>query len=245
MAESMGLEGRPHPYLRRGDVLDVPTSGRGHLPYPPSGRALYAQRVVTRPRQGLPWSPSDLARAPLLGGHFTALPFCGFALARHRPEEREQCLYHSGRAPLARFALPDEILLTVFDALVPAATWRPEKPVPDAFWWNDHKLLDRVLRSCWIESFAWSSAIDAVVATRPLAEVSKSWRDALRKTMKLRRELLGQYKRERIRSGSTIYELQNLFHSNFPEHVAWHCQWHWNGDVFGSSHSDSETEEGP
>jgi len=133
MAESMGLEGRPHPYLRRGDVLDVPTSGRGHLPYPPSGRALYAQRVVTRPRQGLPWSPSDLARAPLLGGHFTALPFCGFALARHRPEEREQCLYHSGRAPLARFALPDEILLTVFDALVPAATWRPEKPVPDAF----------------------------------------------------------------------------------------------------------------
>ena len=70
-----------------------------------------------------------------------------------------------------------------------------------------------------------------MVATRPLAEVSKSWRDALRKTTKLRRERLAHYKREKAKVHSIVRELQNLFHSNFPEHV--------------ESDSDSDTEEGP
>lgn len=68
-----------------------------------------------------------------------------------------RCIYHSGRAPpLAPVALPDEILRSVFDALVPVATWRPVKEKePGNMWWLDHKLLTKVIQSCWIEMFAW------------------------------------------------------------------------------------------
>ena len=119
----------------------------------------YARHLVTRPRQDLPWSPGELGRAPLLGPideDGAEYVISGAALALQPAKIREQHLYHSGRAPPpAPVALPDEILRSVFDALVPVATWRPvEEEVPNG-WWLDHKLLRKVLRFSWIEAFAW------------------------------------------------------------------------------------------
>ena len=59
------------------------------------------------------------------------------------------------------------------------------------------------------------SAIDAVAAIRPLAEVSKSWRDAFQEPMQQRRQLLPQYRREVFECGETIRGLQIMYHSNF------------------------------
>jgi len=123
-------------------------------------RSRYARHVVTRPRQDITWSPFSLARAPLLGpideDGAEYVP-TGAALALQPATFRALHLYHSGRAPpLAPVTLPDEILRSVFDALVPVATWRPVKEKePGNKWWLDHKLLTKVIQSCWIEMFAW------------------------------------------------------------------------------------------
>jgi len=52
-----------------------------------------------------------------------------------------------------------------------------------------------------------------VAAVRPLSEVSRSWRDALREPMQVRRALLGEYKGQKAKSSETIRDLQMLYHS--------------------------------
>eukprot|EP00629_Pelagomonadales_sp_RCC1024_P012387 CAMPEP_0119283662 /NCGR_PEP_ID=MMETSP1329-20130426/28903_1 /TAXON_ID=114041 /ORGANISM="Genus nov. species nov., Strain RCC1024" /LENGTH=195 /DNA_ID=CAMNT_0007284337 /DNA_START=164 /DNA_END=748 /DNA_ORIENTATION=- len=182
--------------------------------------AIYARHAATRPRQDLPWSPGDVALAPLLGRVVEVGPcrepaetVVGAALAGMPPVIRETYLYHSGRAPLPAgvFALPDEVLRCVFDALAPVARVE-ELQIPEG-WLVDRNVFEGVLRSQWMRSFALSSAIDGVAAVRPLSEVSRSWRDALREPMQVRRALLGEYQSEKTKSGRAIGDLQMLYHS--------------------------------
>jgi len=183
-------------------------------------RALYARHVVRRGRVDLPWSPDERAVAPLLGGVATFPRLAGEALARRALKTRELYLYHSGRAPPARtFSLPEDVLRLVFDALAcvtsvekASAHIRP----PAEGWLHDEALFTRMLRSVWLEQFSLISAIDVIKATVPLARVSKSWRDALRGAVQLRRGLLDQYRRDLSEKRRNIPELQRIYHSQWP-----------------------------
>jgi len=178
-------------------------------------RALYARHVVRRGRVDLPWSPDERAVAPLLGGVATFPRLAGEALARRALKTRELYLYHSGRATArTSFSLPDDALRLVFDALARVSVEKAG-PEPDG-WDRDEALFTAVLRSVWVEKFSLMSAIDVVKATVPLARVSKSWRDALREAVQLRHELFDQYKRELSERGGIIFELQHLYHSQWP-----------------------------
>ena len=165
----------------------------------------------------------------------------GAVLARRPLQTRELYLYHSGRAPPARtFSLPEDVLRLVFDALAcvtsvekASAHIRP----PAEGWLHDEALFTRMLRSVWLEQFSLFStvrnstrlassrsnsfphrisAIDVIKATVPLARVSKSWRDALRGAVQLRRGLLDQYRRDLSEKRRNIPELQRIYHSQWP-----------------------------
>jgi len=198
-------------------------------------RALYARHVVRRDRVDKPWSQAvsravaptnrdvefiERAVAPLLGGVATFPRVAGAVLARRPLQTRELYLYHSGRAPPARtFSLPEDVLRLVFDALAcvtsvekASAHIRP----PAEGWLHDEALFTRMLRSVWLEQFSLISAIDVIKATVPLARVSKSWRDALRGAVQLRRGLLDQYRRDLSEKRRNIPELQRIYHSQWP-----------------------------
>ena len=183
----------------------------------------------------------ERAVAPLLGGVATFPRVAGAVLARRPLQTRELYLYHSGRAPPARtFSLPEDVLRLVFDALAcvtsvekASAHIRP----PAEGWLHDEALFTRMLRSVWLEQFSLFStvrnstrlassrsnsfphrisAIDVIKATVPLARVSKSWRDALRGAVQLRRGLLDQYRRDLSEKRRNIPELQRIYHSQWP-----------------------------
>mmetsp|Transcript_22592 Transcript_22592/g.70821 ORF Transcript_22592/g.70821 Transcript_22592/m.70821 type:complete len:259 (-) Transcript_22592:282-1058(-) len=193
-------------------------------------RALYARHVVRRDRVDKPWSQAvsravaptnrdvefiERAVAPLLGGVATFPRVAGAVLARRPLQTRELYLYHSGRAPPARtFSLPEDVLRLVFDALARVSVEKAG-PEPDG-WDRDEALFTAVLRSVWVEKFSLMSAIDVVKATVPLARVSKSWRDALRGAVQLRRGLLDQYRRDLSEKRRNIPELQRIYHSQWP-----------------------------